>query len=214
MFYLVHRVIADVSVVQPVRDDERTGQDMYAAFVEVRFIKREKKVFDSIKKNSITLFRTPITTVAQQEKSNLNLLKNDFSFFSRLYKSCQTRRGNVQEFFKHKNQRFPPSLSQNGSIRVVNKFVPLTKCLEPLSVVPEKTLSVEAVVVYGADLVYMLRPGTNKTFDEYAPIVFLPYICRQLELVNRINVVWDVFIANNLKDALRGKSGRGIRLWV
>ena len=69
--------------------------------------------------------------------------------------------------------------------------------------VPEETPSVEAVVVYGAALVYMLRPGTNKTFDEYAPIVFLPYIWRQLELVNRIDVVWDVFTDDSLKDALR-----------
>ena len=43
---------------------------MYAAFVEVRFIKREKKVFDPIKKNSISLFRTQITKVAQQESQS------------------------------------------------------------------------------------------------------------------------------------------------
>ena len=64
---LVHKVIADVFVVQTVREDERTGQDMYPAFVEVRSIKREKKVFDPRKKNSISLFRTPITKVEQQE---------------------------------------------------------------------------------------------------------------------------------------------------
>ena len=71
--------------------------------------------------------------------------------------------------------------------------------------VPHKTPLVETMVVNGAALVYMLRPETNKTFDEYAPIGFLPYICRQLELVNRIDVVCDVFIADSLKDALRGK---------
>ena len=115
------------------------------------------------------------------------------------------------KFLKQKIQRFSPSLSQTGSIRAVNKSELLTKCIEPLSVVQEETPSVEAVVVYDAALVYMLRPGTNKTFDEYAPILFLPYICRQLELVNRIDHVLDVFIADSLKDALRGKSGRGIR---
>ena len=29
LFSLVHKVISDVSVVQTVREDERTGQDMY-----------------------------------------------------------------------------------------------------------------------------------------------------------------------------------------
>ena len=43
LFSLVHKVIADVSVVQTVREDELTDQDMYAAFVEVRSNKREKE---------------------------------------------------------------------------------------------------------------------------------------------------------------------------
>ena len=56
--------------------------------------------------------------------------------------------------------------------------------------VPEETSSVE--VVFGAVLVYMLRPRTSKTFDGHASIVSPPYICRQLEVVNRIDLVWDV----------------------
>ena len=88
-----------------------------------------------------------------------------------------TYRGNVQDFFKHENQRFPPSLSQNGNIRLGTKSELLTKCLEPLSVVTDESPSVEVVII---DLVNMLKPGTNRTFDEYAATVFLPYICRQL----------------------------------
>ena len=115
LFSVDTKVIAHV--VQTVTEIERTGQDMYAAFVEEISIKREKKVFDPIKKSLISLFRIPITKVAQQEKTKLSVLKNNCSLFSRLYISCQTRGGNVQEFFKHENQSFPPSLSQNGSIR-------------------------------------------------------------------------------------------------
>ena len=40
--------------------------------------------------------------------------------------------------------------------------------------VPEEIPSVEAVVVYHAALVYMLRSRTSKLFDGYAPIVFSP----------------------------------------
>ena len=101
MISLDTKVIADVYVVQTVREVERTGQDMYAAFVEERFIKHESKNFDPIKKNSNSLFRTTITKVAQEEKSKLNLLKNYCSLFSKLYISCQARGGNFQEFFKH-----------------------------------------------------------------------------------------------------------------
>ena len=139
--------IANPSVVQTVRRIENTGQEMYKAFVEERFIKREKKVFDPIKKNLISFFRTPTAKTATKEKFNISLLKNDCSFFSRLYISCQTRGGNVQNFFKHENQCFPPSLSQNGNIRLETKSGLLTKCLEPLSVVTDESPSVEVVII-------------------------------------------------------------------
>ena len=51
--------IADPSVVQTVRQIKKSGQDMYRQFVEERLVKSEKKVFDPIKKNVISLFRTP-----------------------------------------------------------------------------------------------------------------------------------------------------------
>ena len=169
---------------------------MYKAFVEERFIKRETKVFDPIKKNLISLLRTPIAKTVTKEKSKISRLKNDCSLFSRLYISCQTRGGNVQDFFKHENQRFPPSLSRNGNIRLGTKSELLTKCLEPLPVETDKSPSVEVVIIDGAVLVNMLKPGTSRMFDEYAATVFLPYICRQLESVKRIYVVWDIYISD------------------
>ena len=49
------------------------------------------------------------------------------------------------------------------------------------------------------------------TFDEYAATVFLLYICRQLESVKRIDVVWDIYISDSLKGTARKKRGKGIR---
>ena len=104
--------IADSSVVQTVRRIEQTGKQMYETFVEERLIKREK-IFEPIKKNAVCLFRSgPTKKTTTKDKSKISLLKNDCSLFSRLYISCQTRGGNVEELFKHANQRSPPSLSQ------------------------------------------------------------------------------------------------------
>ena len=125
--------------------------------------------------------------------------------------SCQTRRGNVKEFYKHKNQRFPPSLNQNGNICLGTKSELLTQCLEPLSVVTDESPSVEAVIIDVAALVNMLMPGTSRTFDEYAATDFLPYICRQLEIVKHIDVVWDIYIPDSLKGTAGEKRGKGMR---
>ena len=140
--------IADPSVVQIMRQIKMTGKDMYK----------------------------PTAKTATKRKSKISLLKNDCSLFSRLYLSCQARGGNVQDFFKHENQRFPLSLSQNGNIRLGTKSELLTKCLEPLPVVTDESPSAEVVIIDGAALVNMLKSATSRTFDEYAATVFLPYI--------------------------------------
>ena len=57
----------------------------------------------------------------------------------------------------------------------------------------------------------MVKPGTGRTFDVYAAIYFLPYICRQLEIVNRIDVVWDIYTPDSLKGTAGEKRGKGIR---
>ena len=46
--------------------------------------------------------------------------------------ACQIRNGNLDDFFRHENQSFPPSLSKNGDIRTGNKS-DLIECLQAIS---------------------------------------------------------------------------------
>ena len=70
---------------------------------------------------------------------------------------------------------------------------------------------VDAKLFDGAAIVQMLNPGTVKTFQEYADKVFLPYVFQQLSTAQRVDVVWDKYIVNSLKDVTRPKRGKGIR---
>ena len=63
------------------------------------------------------------------QKSSLTILCNGCSLFSRLYIACQTRKGDLPEFFRHENQPTPPSLSKLGDMRT-SKKADLQKCLE------------------------------------------------------------------------------------
>ena len=54
---------------------------MYQTFVDERFIKREKKIFDPIKKNVVSLFRTCTTKTTSKDKTKISHLKNDCSLF-------------------------------------------------------------------------------------------------------------------------------------
>ena len=50
-----------------------------------------------------------------------------------------------------------------------------------------------------------------KTFGDYTNTIFMPYIRRQLEHVNRLDIVWDAYDPNSLKANTREKRGTGIR---
>ena len=99
-----------------------------------------------------------------------------------------------------------------GKLRTGTKS-DLVGCVEDL--VPTQDLSptpiVQVIWLDGATIVNMLRPGFAKTFSDYATQVFLPYITSQLQHVNRLDVVWDEYIADSLKAETRTRRGKGIR---
>ena len=125
--------------------------------------------------------------------------------------ASEIRSGDLDQFFQHENQAYPPALSQMGKLQTGTKS-DLVGCLEDL--VPTQDLSptpvVQVVLLDGAAIVNMLRPGFANTFSDYATEVFLPYITSQLQHVNRLDVVWDEYIADSLKAETRTRRGKGI----
>ncbi len=73
------------------------------------------------------------------------------------------------------------------------------------------TPTVDAIILDGAVIVNMLRPGTACTFSEYASQIFLPYITTQLQHVQRVDVVWDEYVQGSLKADTRSVRGKGSR---
>lgn len=103
-------------------------------------------------------------------------LKTDCDLFSRLYISCQTRDGNLDQFFSLENQAAPPALSTGGKLRLEVQ-ADLLHCLEKDLPGETGVSVVDAAILDGAAVVQMLNPGISKTFQEYADAVFVPYIC-------------------------------------
>ena len=64
---------------------------------------------------------------------------------------------------------------------------------------------VTAVALDGAAIVQMLKPGSAKTFSEYA------HLATYRGDVSRVDLDWDQCIPNSLKQTTRSKRGRGVR---
>ncbi len=123
----------------------------------------------------------------------------------------------MNAFFEHENHAWPPSLAENDSMRHGNE-ADFLKCLEPLVQHTQMAPEVDVTFFDGAALVHKLEPKKAttlvNTFKDYADIVFIPYLLKQLQLVRRVDVVWDFYAADSLKAHTRQCRGNGSPLCV
>ena len=154
--------------------------------------------FGILQKKKLPLFSS---SPATKEKSSDNLkiasLKSNCSLFLRLYVSCLVTDGDLKGFSGHENQSFSPSLSQHGKLRSGTKW-DLLSCLEKNGPAQAQRPSVEALLLDGAAIVNMLKPGASKTFEEYSETVFLPCVINQVRNVEKVDVVWDRYLPSGL----------------
>ncbi|CAG2228323.1 unnamed protein product [Mytilus edulis] len=204
------RDIVDPKVANTVRNIEQIGNDKYHEYVRERLDKRTTPLSDPIKQNKLHLFSRQELRSESKEKRQISSLKQNCSLFSQLYVSCQVRDSDLDEFFRHENQAYPPSLSQFGQLRLGSKsdlLVPLEKMCVIVTEIPD----VDAIILDGAVIVNILKPRFCKTFEDYSKQVFLPHINNYLKSCSRIDVIWDEYRQDSLKASTRGKRGKGIR---
>jgi len=49
------------------------------------------------------------------------------------------------------------------------------------------------------------------TFEEYANQVFIPYLSKKLIDSMRVDLLWDIYLPNSLKEFTREKRGKGVQ---
>ena len=115
-------------VIDTVYKVKEIGQDQFKTFVEERIVTQSKPVSEPIKRNNLARFSSPGPKAKNIPKTGIAALKNDCSLFSRLYIACQSRDGDLENFFKHENQPWPPSLFKLGELRT-GKKADIIRCL-------------------------------------------------------------------------------------
>ena len=114
-------------VVKALRSMESLGQKKYKNFVKTVIENRTVSIHHNIKKNS---FKRQNPKPKPKSKQQVSALRSDCNLFSRLYIATQHRCGDLDEFFMHQNQPYPPSLSEFGKLRFGKKSDLLT-CVKP-----------------------------------------------------------------------------------
>ena len=201
--------VMDESVVNTVQTVESLGKDQYARYGKLVVTDRTHSIHDPIKKNALPLFSCPHPKAKTRQAGKISLLKNDVALFSRLYIVMQQRSSDMTTFFSHENHPFPPSLSDCGKLRFGKKSDLLEILTKDIQNDPPNCIDVK--LLDGAAVVHLLPTSNVTTFDEYADVVFVPHIMKQLENSRRVDVVWDTYIPSSIKESTREKRGKGFR---
>ena len=101
---LYTKEIAGPAAVETVMNAKRIGQEQFEAFTRECVLHRTKAVDDPIPRNKLKVFSTSTPRSQSKDQQQLASIKNDSELFARLYIGCQTRDGNLEEFFHHGNQ--------------------------------------------------------------------------------------------------------------
>ena len=178
--------IAGPAAVETVRNVKKIGQEQFLAFTRECLVERTKSINDAIRRNKLKVFNTSTPRSVSEGKQQLASLRNDVALFSRPYIGCQTRDGNLEEFFRHENQACPPALSDGESLHLCTKSD--LKCFEEFSSAQSEVPDTPCVVLDGAVIVQMMKPVVAKNFDDYAQDVFIPYLSSKRQTVSRLDL--------------------------
>ncbi|PIK38150.1 hypothetical protein BSL78_25015 [Apostichopus japonicus] len=99
--------IVDQAVAVAVCQAEKIGQQQYDDFVTERLQDQSTPISQPIRKNKLLLFSRPPVRLKSSSKLQVSSLKSDVSLFSRLYIACQSRDGDLDDFFRHENGMSP-----------------------------------------------------------------------------------------------------------
>ncbi len=130
--------------------------------------------------------------------------------FSHLYIASKFRDGNLEDFFAHENQPWPPALSEHGRLRLPTSKSDLLTCIEVTCSNPPPS-RYDVKLIDGPVIIHSLPTAFVSTFDQYFSDVFLPWTTNILSNCDRIDIVWDVYKPSSLKESTRQKRGKGIR---
>ena len=97
------------SVITTMRTLESIGKEQYNEYVQFVLIKGTRSIHDPIHKNALPLFIKNQRTEISKQGKKIKVLQNNVALFGQLYISMQSRDGDLDEFFTHEIQSFPPS---------------------------------------------------------------------------------------------------------
>eukprot|EP00794_Sanderia_malayensis_P003885 gene3885-4429_t len=172
LIYHLQRNCASEQVVLGIRSIDDVGQRQYEKYVENVLEKRNTSFLAPIKKSKIVIFRSKSKKEMSLKLRQVKELKNDRNLMSRMLVGIHGRGGSLDEFFTHENQPSPPSLSEQGELRLPKAESELFKCLQQQPAIDERGHEEECE---DADRNYIAEDDSedNSANENHVPVIVI-----------------------------------------
>lgn len=181
----------------------------------------KESIHQTIKQSQLCIFKVKAEKKVNKEKMKLAAANTDSNLFCKLFIACGARKGDVTEFFKHENNRYPPSLSEFGSLRKPNDD--LVMCLlkpkkidQPYRSQSDSPETASALIMNALSHIQMVFPATPMTVKDYSEQIFDKLIDKKREKYDRVDVLFDVNEVNSFEEMTKEICDDGIKYvnWI
>ena len=111
LVHLTSRHVLDETASKSVRNAKKVGEDQYASYLRDRLTDKNISLYDNLPRNELPLFRKKHILKVSKSKLKMATLNSERRLYANLYVACQSRDGDLDNFFSHENHSFPISLS-------------------------------------------------------------------------------------------------------
>ena len=192
------------------------GEKAYQQFKEERLDSNppKKKFHDPLKLKKLKTFSSLSKKKTVEAKGRAVILKADRSLFGRMIIMGQSRKIKVRELLRHSLGSLPWSLATpEGFPRKTNKAALATYLQKDIRLA-ERIPQNSATVIDGMSLVQKLNVGSNQTTFGSVANAILSMALHEGSQSSRIDVVFDTYRENSIKNAERSLRGevQGVQL--
>ena len=179
LYVLVTKNNMDTSANKSVYEARTLRAEQYSSYKEGVFVLGGKSIYETIKRNKLSLYKNAKTFVISKTQKKVWSLKQDCQLHSNLYVASQNREGDLEKFFANANHAYPPSLPIYGKMRSTDKSDTIKmfeNLVETSSVKPDFT----AEVLDGATVVQAVVPKGSTNFGQYCRNKFTTYLFNKI----------------------------------
>ena len=202
------RSVPDDEVAECIFSLHNLGKVKYESFVNEVLVQKKKSFWDPIKQNKLKLFGSKTSSTSTSQYSSLKVLRKNYKMFQQLILNASSRGGNTGDFFSREPFEYPPSISNNGSLRFGNKS-DIVKILLNHQQSTHYTCpaQISVKVFDAAAKVQSIKiPDSVKTFADYK-VHFYKHIKAVTTNIARWDLIFDRYLSNSLKCTARAKRG-------